>query len=188
MCTERAQGSSADITICSQPEKNDTGPFRHLSGSQFQDLFNQVARAARNAINRTTGRTLGRVVPSQRLDQSLSGSERIHMRITHGGTIQKSRVVDVRKNLTVCNQFVQVAAEHPRACLNGMGWNPAICNQAIPPGSRHLIVGDSLVRDLSEIFVNGQTTFLSFGGGASAAQVMVEKWWSSRARITQKCW
>ena len=36
-------------------------------------------------------------------------------------------------------------------------------NQAIPPGSRHLVTGDSLVRDLNEIFVNGQTTVLSFG-------------------------
>ena len=71
----------------------------------------------------------------------------------------------------VRNQFVQVAAEHPRACLNGMGWNPAISNQAIPPGSRHLLVGDSLMRDMNEIFVNGQTTVLSFGG-ASVAQVI----------------
>ena len=78
---------------------------------------------------------------------------------------------DIRKNLTVRNQFVQVAAEHPRACLNGMGWNPAISNQAIPSGSRHLVIGDSLVRDLNEIFVNGQTTVLSFGG-ASVAQVI----------------
>ena len=80
-------------------------------------------------------------------------------------------MVDIRKNLTVRNQFVQVAAEHPRACFNGMAWNPAISNQAIPPGSPHLVVGDSLVRDLNEIFVNGQTTLLSFGG-ASVAQVI----------------
>ena len=82
----------------------------------------------------------------------------------HGGTIQTSRVVAIRKNLAVRNQFVQVAAEHPRACLNGMGWNPTISNQAILPGSRHLVVGDNLVRELNEIFVSGQTTVLSFGG------------------------
>ena len=79
--------------------------------------------------------------------------------------------MDIRKNLTVCKLFVQVAAEHPRACLNGMDWNPAISNQAIPLGSRHLVVEDSLVRDLNVIFVNGQTTFLSFGG-ASVAQAI----------------
>ena len=31
--TERARGSSADITVCSQAEKYDTGPLRHLSRS-----------------------------------------------------------------------------------------------------------------------------------------------------------
>ena len=101
-----------------------------------------------NEINRTTSRTLGRVVPSQRFDRSSSSSERIPRtevptEIAHGGTSQRSRVVDIRKNLTVRNEFVKTAAEHPRACLNGMGWNPAISNQAIPSGSRHLVIGDS---------------------------------------------
>ena len=129
-----------------------------------------------NGINRTTSRTLGRVVPSQRFDRSSSSSERTPRTVVpagaaHDGTIQRSRVVDIRKNLTVRNQFVQVATEHPRACLNGMGWNPAISNQAIPSGSRHLVIGDSLVRDLNKIFVNGQTSVLSFGG-TSVAQVI----------------
>ena len=143
---------------------------------QFQESFHQVARAAMNEINRTTSRTLGRVVPSQRFDRSSSSSERTPRTVVpagtaHDGTIQRSRVVDIRKNLTVRNQLVQVATEHPRACLNGMGWNPAISNQAIPSGSRHLVIGDSLVRDLNEIFVTGQTTVLSFGG-ASVAQLI----------------
>ena len=127
-------------------------------------------------INRTTGRTLDRVVPSQRFDHSSRSSERAPRTVVpagtaHDGTIQRSRLVDIRKNLTVRNQFVQVATEHPRACLNDMSWNPAISNQAIPSGSRHLVIGDSLVRDLNEIFVEGQTTVLSFGG-ASVAQVI----------------
>ena len=92
-----------------------------------------------NDINRTTDRRVGRIVPSQRHDRSSSSSERIHRAIvptgtTDGGTNQKSRIFDIRKNLMVRNQFVQVAAEHPRACLNGMGWIPAISNQAIPQG------------------------------------------------------
>ena len=129
-----------------------------------------------NEINRTPGWTLGRVVPSQRLDRFLSSSERIPRAIVptgtaHGGTTQRSRVVDVRKNLAVRNMFVQVAAEHPRACLNGMIWNPAISSQEVPTGSRHLVVGDILVRDLNEIFVSGQTTVLSFRE-ASVAQVI----------------
>ena len=127
-------------------------------------------------INRTTGRTLGRIVPSQRRDHSSNSSERALRTVAssgtaHGGTFQKTRVVDIRKNLMARHQFTQVAAEHPRACLNDMSWNPATSDQVIPPGSRHLIIGDSLVRDRNEIFVYGQTTTLSFGG-ASVAQVI----------------
>ena len=80
--------------------------------------------------------------------------------------------MDIRKNLAVRNLFVQVAAEHPRVCLNGMSWNPAIRNQANPPRSRHLVVGDNLVRDLNEIFVSGQTTFLSFEGASVVIKMM----------------
>ena len=143
---------------------------------QFQESFNQVTRATIDEINRTTGRTLGRIVPSQRRDHSSNSSERAPRTVAssgtaHGGTFQKSRVVDIRKNLMARHQFTQVAAEHPRACLNDMSWNPATSDQVIPPGSRHLIIGDSLVRDLNEIFVYGQTTTLSFGG-ASVAQVI----------------
>ena len=143
---------------------------------QFQESFDQLARATMDEINRTSGRTLGRVVPSQCPDHYLSSSERktrakVPTGPTRGETTLRSRVVDVRKNLAVRNLFLQVAAEHPRACVNGMSWNPAISNQAIPPGSRHLIVRDSLVRDLNEIFWSGQTTVLSFGG-ASVAQVI----------------
>ena len=130
---------------------------------QFQESFNQVARATMDEINRTTGRTLGRIVPSQRRDHSSNSSERPPRTVAssgtaHGGTFQKSRVVDIRKNLMARHQFTQVAAEHPRACLNDMSWNPATSDQVISPGSRHLIIGDSLVRD----------TF----GGASVAQVI----------------
>ena len=144
---------------------------------QFQKLFNQVAKATMNEINRTTGRMLVGVVPSQRLDRSLCSSERTTRAIvptgtTRGETTLRSRVVDIRKNLAVRNLFVQVAAEHLRACLNGMSWNPAISNQANPPRSRHLVVGDNLVRDLNEIFVSGQTTFLSFEGASVVIKMM----------------
>ena len=151
-------------------------PFDTYLSPQFQELFNQVARATMDEINRTTGRTLGRIVPSQRRDRSSNSSERaprtaVSSGTAHGRTFQKSRVVDIRKNLMTRHQFTQIAAEHPRACLNDMSWNPATSDQVIPPGSRHLIIGDSLVRDLNEIFVYGQTTTLSFGG-ASVAQVI----------------
>ena len=151
-------------------------PFDTYLAPQFQESFNQVARATMDEINRTTGRTLGRIVPSQRRDHSSNSSERAPHTVVpsgtaHGRTYQKSRVVDIRKNLMTRHKFTQVAAEHPRACLNDMSWNPATSDQVIAPGSRHLIIGDSLVRDLNEIFVYGQTTTLSFGG-ASVAQVI----------------
>ena len=62
----------------------------------------------------------------------------------------------------------------------------AISNQAIFPGIRHLVVEDSLVRDLNEIFVKGQTTVLIFGG-ASVAQVIedhLDSYNVSRAPVT----
>ena len=177
LCAPREPGAPQQTSQSAPSPRNTTpDPSDTYLAPQFQESYNQLARAAMNEINRTTGRILGRVVPSQRLDHSLSSSERIPRAIvatgtTHGGTTQRSRVVDVRKNLAVRNLFVQVAAEHPRACLNGMSWNPAITNQVIPPGSRHLVVGESLVRDLNEIFVSGQVTVLSFGG-ASVAQII----------------
>ena len=162
----RPSASSQRFTI---PDPSDT-----YLAPQFQESFNQVARAAMDEINRGTERTLVRIVPSQRRDHSSNSSERTTRTIAcsaPGGVFAKSRVVDIRKNLMARHQFTQVPAEHPRACLNDMSWNPATNDQVIPPGSRHLIIGDSLVRDLNEIFVYGQTTILSFGG-ASVAQVI----------------
>ena len=164
----RLSASNQRFTI---PDPSDT-----YLAPRFQESFNQVARATMDEINRTTGRTLGTIVPSQHRDQSSNSSERATHTIVpsgtaHGRTYQKTRVVDIRKNLMTRHQFTQVAAEHPRACLNDMSWNPATSDQVIPPGSRHLIIADSLVRDLNEIFVYGQTTTLSFGG-ASVAQVI----------------
>ena len=177
LCARR-EPEAPQQTSQSAPNPRNTipDPSDTYFAPQFQESFNQVTRATMNEINRTTGRTLGRVVPSQRLDRSASSSERtprtiVSTGLAQGGMIQKSRVVDIRKNLAVRNQFKQVAAEHPRACLNGMSWNPAMSNQAIPPGIRHLVVGDNLVRDLNEIFFSGQTTVLSFGG-TSVAQVI----------------
>ena len=177
LCTSRGP-EAPQQTQQSAPSQRNTipGPCDTYLAPQFQESFNQVARATMDEINRTTGRTLGRIVPSQRRDHSSNSSERAPRTVAssgtaHGGTFQKSRVVDIRKNLMARHQFTQVVAEDPRACLNDMSWNPATSDQVNPPGSRHLIIGDSLVRDLNEIFVYGQTTTLSFGG-ASVAQVI----------------
>ena len=118
---------------------------------QYQESFNELARAAINEISKASGRMLGRAVSSQRTDRSLSSSERTSRAIVPAGptrvdTTLRSRVVNIRKNLTVRNFFLQVAAEHFRACKNGMSWNPAVSDQVIPSGNRLLIVGDSLAR------------------------------------------
>ena len=177
LCTSRGP-EAPQQTQQSAPSQRNTipDPSDTYLAIQFQESFNQVARSTMDEINRTTGRTLGRIVPSQRRDHSSNSSERAPRTVAssgtaHSGTFQKSRVVDIRKNLMARHQFTQVAAEHPRACLNDMSWNPATSDQVIPPGSRHLIIGDSLVRDLNEIFVYGQTTTLSLGE-ASVAQVI----------------
>ena len=126
LCTPRGP-EAPQQTPQSAPNPRNTipDPSDTYLAPQFQESFNQVARATIDEINRTTGRTLGRVVPSQRFDLSSSSSERasrtvVSMGTAHGGTFQKSRVVDNRKNLMVGNQFAQVAAEIPRACLKDM--------------------------------------------------------------------
>ena len=158
LCNPREPGAPQQIPQSTLSSRNTIpDPSDTYLAPQFQESFNQVARATMDEINRTSDRTPVRFVPPQRPDRSLCNSGRTSRAIapmgpTRGDTALRSRVVDVRKNLTVRNIFLQVAAKHPRACLNGMSCNSAIRNQAIPPGSRHLVV-------------------LSFGG-ASVAQVL----------------
>ena len=177
LCNPREPGAPRQIPQSTLSSRNTIpDPSDIYLAPQFQESINQVARATMDKINSTSGRTLGRVFPSQRPDRSLSSSERTSRAIvptgpTGGETPLIFRVVDVRRILAIRNLFLQLAAEHPRACLNGISWNPAKSNQTISPGNHHLVCGDSLMRDLNEIFVRGQTTVLSFGG-ASVAQVI----------------
>ena len=140
LCTSRGPEAPQQTQQSATSQRNTIpDPSDTYLAPQFQESFNQVARATMDEINRTTGRTLGRIVPSQRRDHSSNSSERAPRMVAssgtaHGGTFQKSRVVDIRKNLMARHQFTQVAAEHPRACLNDMSWNPATSDQVIPPG------------------------------------------------------
>ena len=143
---------------------------------QFQTKVEQVAKAAIQEINRARDRSLGRIVSTQRADQSSIGKEKSVNPTEPAGLVPsgakvRSRVVDIRKDLNARRTFVQVAAEHPRACLNGMAWNSAVIHQPVPRGTQHLIIRDSLVRDLKQILVGGRTTVISFRG-ASVAQVI----------------
>ena len=79
------------------PDPSDT-----YMAPQFQETIEQVARARMDEINQTSGRTLGRVVSSQRMDCSSSNSERTSQAIVptdpiRGMTTLKLRVVDTSK-------------------------------------------------------------------------------------------
>ena len=62
-----------------------------------------------------------------------------------------SRVMDVQKNNHLKYNFTGVPEADPRACFNRATWNPAVNLQQPPLGTLHLILGDSLVRVLSNL-------------------------------------
>ena len=47
----------------------------------------------------------------------------------------KSRVIDIREDLSIRRTFGQVAAKHPRACLSGMSLNAAAVHQPALKGN-----------------------------------------------------
>ena len=77
LCTSRGP-EAPQQTKQSAPSQRNTipDPSDTYLAPQFQESFNQVARATMDEINRTTGRTLGRIVPSQCRDHSSNSSER----------------------------------------------------------------------------------------------------------------
>ena len=86
-----------------------------------------------------------------------------------------SRVKDVQKNNQLKYNFTGVPEADPRACFNRATWNPAVNLQQPPLGTSHLILGDSLVRVLSNLRTSWIITVMAFGG-ATIAQLfrMVE--------------
>ena len=86
-----------------------------------------------------------------------------------------SRVKDVQKNNQLRYNFTGIPEADPRACFNRATWNPAVNLQQPPLGTSHLILGDSLVRVLSNLRTSWVTTVMAFGG-ATIAQLfrMVE--------------
>ena len=86
-----------------------------------------------------------------------------------------SRVKDVQKNNQLRYNFTGVPETDPRACFNRATWNPAVNLQQPPLGTSHLILGDSLVRVLSNLRTSWVTTVMAIGG-ATIAQLcqMVE--------------
>ena len=74
-----------------------------------------------------------------------------------------SRVIDVQKNNQLRYNFTGVPETDPRACFNRATWNPAVNLQQPPLGTSHLILGDSLVRVLSNLRTSWVTTVMAFG-------------------------
>ena len=79
-----------------------------------------------------------------------------------------SRVVDVKKNNQLRYNFTGVPETDPRACFNRATWNPAVNLQQPPLGTSHLILGDSLVRVLSNLRTSWVTTVMAFRGATIA--------------------
>ena len=85
------------------------------------------------------------------------------------------KVSDVQKNNQFKYSFTGVPDTDSRACFNRSTWSPAVNLQQSPLGSSHLILGDSLVRELQTLMTSWITTVMAFGG-ATIAQLfrMVE--------------
>ena len=79
-----------------------------------------------------------------------------------------SRVIDVQKNNQLRYNFTGVPETDPRACFNRATWIPAVNLQQPPLGTSHLILGDSLVRVLSNLRTSWVTTVMAFGGATIA--------------------
>ena len=75
-----------------------------------------------------------------------------------------SRIIDVQKNNQLKYNFTGVPETDPRACFNRATWSPAVNLQQPPVGTSHLILGDSLVRVLSNLRTSWVTTVMAFGG------------------------
>ena len=78
---------------------------------QFQELFEQVARATIQEIHRARDRSLGRIVSSQRVCQSPVRQERTTDLTEPAGPLLsgakvRSRVIDTRKDLNTRSNFV----------------------------------------------------------------------------------
>ena len=106
----------------------------------------------------------------------LMGNSRIPERKVRKMPAKKvSRVIDVQKNNQLKYNFTGVPETDPRACFNRATSSPAVNLQQPPLGTSHLILGDSLVRVLSNLRTSWVTTVMAFGG-ATIAQLyrMVE--------------
>ena len=98
----------------------------------------------------------------------MGGSKAPERRIQKMPAKKVSRVIDVQKNNQLRYSFTGVLETDPRTCFNRATWNPAVNLQQPPLGTSHLILGDSLVRVLSNLRTSWVTTVMAFGGATIA--------------------
>ena len=72
-----------------------------------------------------------------------------------------SRIKDVQKNNQLKYNFTGVPETDPRACFTRATWSPAVNLQQSPLGTSQLILGDSLVRVLSNLRTSWVTTVIA---------------------------
>ena len=98
----------------------------------------------------------------------MGDSKTLERRVQKMPAKKVSRVKDVQKNNQLRYNFTRVPDTDPRACFNRATWNPATNLQQPPLGTSHLILGDSLVRVLSNLRTSWVTTVMAFGGATIA--------------------
>ena len=140
-------------------------PTWHLSFRRISSRWPELRCSERDTPSETH-RSLGRIVPSQCAGQSPIRKEKTTDPTEPAGPVLsgakvRSRVIDIRKDLNNRRTFVQFAAEHQRACLNGITWNPATIHQPVPTGCQHLMIGNSLLRYPKDVLVLGQSAVMS---------------------------
>ena len=98
----------------------------------------------------------------------IGSSKAPERRIQKMSAKKESLVIDVQKNNQLRYNFTGVRETDPRACFNRATSNPAVNLQQPPLGTSHLILGDSLVRVLSNLRSSWVTTVMAFGGATIA--------------------
>ena len=98
----------------------------------------------------------------------MGDSKTLERRVQKMPAKKVSRVKDVQKNNQLRYNFTRVPDTDPRACFNRATWIPAVNLQQPPLGTSHLILGDSLVRVLSNLRTSWVTTVMAFGGATIA--------------------
>ena len=146
------------VTIKNAPGSGVTAPYGTIDDTGRVRLSQTVIRQGISDVTLLTG--------------SSKAPER---RIQKMPAKKVSHVMDIQKNNQLRYNFTGVPETDPRACFNRATWNPAVNLQQPPLGTSHLILGDSLVRVLSNLRTSWVTTVMAFGG-ATIAQLyrMVE--------------